>query len=612
MKTYRTAPFAFLDMKLSTFFASAQVLKLLGALVLSSFILQPSSLVAAPSPQLIPFQGSLLNPSGEPHPNGQYAITFALYDGPVGGTPVWTERHEKVGVINGTVNVFLGSISPFLNTTWSNSVNFGTTKYLGITVDADGNPATADKEMAPRQIVLTSFYAPTTDKLQGYGWDMLFGSQNPSTSTIQLSKVPTLTLEATPQIPGSKLATDLVKNAIAASGQSVVNSGTIVMSPNANDASLISAGFTNLGSAQIGGGVKQIKTPPLVPRMSASVAWTGSELLVWGGSSDSTAYNDGARYNPTTETWSLLSTVGAPTGRRAEDISIWTGNKLIIWGGYNFVNAAGTGAIYDPVVNAWTTMTTTGAPSQRFSFAHVWTGTKYLVWGGLQRISSVDTDVGNGAIYDPTNNTWTPMTPVNAPSARLNTGYAWTGTEMFVWGGFVNGTGTRLNTGGLYNPLTNTWRAISTVGAPIARENPYVVWTGSRIFVWGGNSGGSNSGGALYNPTTDLWENITNSGVISDRRKGLGVWTGSSFLYAFGITSGSTVLADGGNYSIATGSWPTQETNYTGRFHGGTVWCPSLGGAFYIGGNYNLTANNQTNEAFFVTPQNILYLYQKQ
>ena len=29
--------------------------------------------------------------------------------------------------------------------------------------------------MSPRQLVLTAFYAPTTDKLQDYSWDVLFG-----------------------------------------------------------------------------------------------------------------------------------------------------------------------------------------------------------------------------------------------------------------------------------------------------------------------------------------------------------------------------------------------------------------------------------------------------
>jgi len=59
-----------------------------------------------------------------------------------------------------------------------------------------------------------------------------------------------------------------------------------------------------------------------------------------------------------------------------------------------------------------------------------------------------------------TDDTWTPTTLINAPSARNDHAAVWTGTEMIVWGGF-SGT-TNLNTGGRYNPAR-------IVGRPPAR-----------------------------------------------------------------------------------------------------------------------------------------------
>ena len=44
----------------------------------------------------------------------------------------------------------------------------------------------------------------------------------------------------------------------------------------------------------------------------------------------------------------------------------------------------------------------------------------------------------------------------------------WTGTEMIVWGG-INGS-SYLNTGGRYNPGTDSWTATSTTNAPDARH----------------------------------------------------------------------------------------------------------------------------------------------
>ena len=62
----------------------------------------------------------------------------------------------------------------------------------------------------------------------------------------------------------------------------------------------------------------------------------------------------------------------------------------------------------------------------------------------------------------------------------------WTGSEMIVWGG-VHGTKHYLNTGGRYNPGTDSWTATSTTNAPAARNPHTAVWTGSEMIVWGGN-----------------------------------------------------------------------------------------------------------------------------
>ena len=42
------------------------------------------------------------------------------------------------------------------------------------------------------------------------------------------------------------------------------------------------------------------------------------------------------------------------------------------------------------------------------------------------------------------------------------------------------------NTGGRYNPKTDTWKPISTTGEPEARAEPLFVWTGKELLVWGG------------------------------------------------------------------------------------------------------------------------------
>ena len=55
---------------------------------------------------------------------------------------------------------------------------------------------------------------------------------------------------------------------------------------------------------------------------------------------------------------------------------------------------------------------------------------------------------------------------------------------MIVWGG--NSDAGLLDTGGRYNPNTDTWTATSTTNVPTARDYHTAVWTGSQMIVWGG------------------------------------------------------------------------------------------------------------------------------
>ena len=82
-----------------------------------------------------------------------------------------------------------------------------------------------------------------------------------------------------------------------------------------------------------------------------------------------------------------------------------------------------------------------------------------IVWGGQGNGGLLNT----GGQYDPVTDSWT-ATNTTAPEARYLHTAVWTGSEMIVWGG--QGNGGPLNTGGRYNPATNSWTATNTINAP--------------------------------------------------------------------------------------------------------------------------------------------------
>src|SRR5262252_7547472 len=69
------------------------------------------------------------------------------------------------------------------------------------------------------------------------------------------------------------------------------------------------------------------------PRVGVSTVWTGTRMLVWGGSwggTYNTSETNGYRYDPVTDSWSPMSVKNAPTARSLHT-AIWTGRELIIW-----------------------------------------------------------------------------------------------------------------------------------------------------------------------------------------------------------------------------------------------------------------------------------------
>ncbi len=278
--------------------------------------------------------------------------------------------------------------------------------------------------------------------------------------------------------------------------------------------------------------------------------WTGTEMIVWGGADNNfTAFNTGGRYNPLTDTWTATSTTGAPSARYYF-AAVWTGSQMVVWGG----NAAGvytnTGGKYSPSTNTWTATTTTNAPTARFRPSGIWTGTEMIVWGGWDQTNHIN--FNSGGRYNPSADSWTATTTTNAPAGRFDHSAVWTGTEMIVWGGLSDNNGFSFNdlqTGGKYNPTTDSWTATTTTNAPFARDRHTAIWTGNQMIVWGGAGGSFSNGGSRYTPGTDTWTTITTTNAPTARNQHVGIWTGEQMIIWSGW-NGSVALNTGGKYCV--------------------------------------------------------------
>ncbi len=298
----------------------------------------------------------------------------------------------------------------------------------------------------------------------------------------------------------------------------------------------------------------------------------------------------------TDDSWTPTCVTNAPAGRSYHS-AIWTGTEMIVWGGFNG-SVLNTGGRYNPGTDSWTATSTTNAPSSRYGHTAVWTGTEMIVWGGRGDFSN---DLNTGGRYNPSTDSWIATSTGNAPSARQGHTAVWTGSEMIIWGGayYSGGPPDYFNTGGRYNPSTNSWTATSTTNAPVGRELHTAVWTSNEMITWGGERFGSylNTGGR-YNPTTDTWSATSTTNAPSPRSIHTGVWTGTEMIVWGGF--GSSIWNTGGRYNPSTDTWIATSTSNAPsarEFHA-AVWCGSemivWGGVadsyFNTGGRYGPTS----------------------
>ena len=164
-----------------------------------------------------------------------------------------------------------------------------------------------------------------------------------------------------------------------------------------------------------------------------AAVWTGNAMVVWGGFyTGPSALNSGGRYYPAINTWSNVSLLPSP---RMFHTAVWTGSEMIVWGGVSGIGfgsaAYNDGARYNPVSDIWTLIATNTITAPRVLHSAVWTGSEMIIWGG-----SGTKIFNDGGRYNLTASTpWTALTANGAPDPRAYHSAVWTGSKMIVWGG---------------------------------------------------------------------------------------------------------------------------------------------------------------------------------
>jgi hypothetical protein len=220
------------------------------------------------------------------------------------------------------------------------------------------------------------------------------------------------------------------------------------------------------------------------PRSGATIAWTGREVIVWGGvvekkrqdgSASAQLLNDGARLDPETGEWRPMSSLGAPSPR-SNAAAVWTGSRLLVWGGvgkrsnpyqcgpYDTCEPTASGAMYDPETDSWTAISEAGAPKTLLWQRLLFTGSEAVLWPAAEPERTT-------ALFDPAKNAWRPIpaTPEAVGELEYSSG--------FVEGGKLVVT---RSTTAVYDIARGRWREAPLLDGPhrdpqSPRSIPYQV-----------------------------------------------------------------------------------------------------------------------------------------
>jgi N-acetylneuraminic acid mutarotase len=178
---------------------------------------------------------------------------------------------------------------------------------------------------------------------------------------------------------------------------------------------------------------QRLPASPLAGRQRTVGAWTGTELIIVGGSTaDGKVLRDAAAYNPATRSWRHLPALSEPCGGAT---ATWDGSEVLVIGGRggDWQHAYADGVAYNPATNRWRRLP--AMEGGRMDHTAVWTGRYLLVWGGRTIRAGSWTAPARGLAYDPASNRWSAL-PRSPLRGRVGHVAVWTGTQMLIWGSY--------------------------------------------------------------------------------------------------------------------------------------------------------------------------------
>ena len=221
---------------------------------------------------------------------------------------------------------------------------------------------------------------------------------------------------------------------------------------------------------------------PKAPTGEGLLAWTGKELIGWGGGCCGDAWDGGSAYDSAANSWRTLSR--SPLAPSQGPLGAWTGHRLlVVVSGYSpdgkpYPASLARVAAYDPATDSWSRLAAPAPAALRYGGAAAWDGHELLVVGNESATKHV------ALAYDPSANRWRRL--ARPPEGLVPLQAFWTGSRLIVIGS------DEVMRAFAYDPTADRWTALPRI--PVQGPSQSAAWTGRQLIVWG------SAGGAVLTP----------------------------------------------------------------------------------------------------------------
>jgi hypothetical protein len=292
-----------------------------------------------------------------------------------------------------------------------------------------------------------------------------------------------------------------------------------------------------------GGSWRSVPAPPSAALQEAAVAWTGRDLVLWGGYGPdgrlpAGGLRSGWAYQPVTGRWQELPPAPVSTDGEAE--AVWTGTDVVVAAPYGSQTGL---AAWRPATGTWRRLPTPpGAGRSGWNYRLTWTGRQLLLYGyrpqtpAQARVPFSQPRPFLAALTADGSRWETLAAPPAAASHAVDQGFTavWSGSRLLVFTQRMHvekiAAGVTVTPGGSavtsYDPLANTWTTLDATG-PAPPMDGTAFWTGQAALLVGGATCtmclGGPAGvrypltGGLFSPAAGFWRALRPPAALNVR-----------------------------------------------------------------------------------------------